>query len=519
MEYIIRNYNKKRRPQYLPIGSLAAHFALYSNPLDTIPQSRYTLRNSFLCAEFTTIMMTVFSIIIRSGISLALIALTAFTVGAMMQPRPIPQHTGSVLPPNSVEVVPIQRHEDGINFDIDGEVVPFRRVDIISEIAGRVIYKSENCRSGKTVQQGEVLMRIDPVDYQLAADQAEAAMKQAQASIAENEVQRQNTEKELGLAKEHVELSQRDYDRNKQLADSKTITPADLDTVQQTLLSSQESVQKLQNQLRVYETQAEKLKVSLKKEELALRTAELNIERTEVKAPITGVVTADVFEVNTYIQKGTDIAKILDTAQLEIQCSLYMKQIQWIWRQAEESNGYVFPPTPVSILLEIDGNHWVWEGELRTIDGGIMNAATRMVPCRVKVDDPQSAKKIVSFDPPRAEAEKNAPPLFAGMYVKVVVHSKPSIPLYRIPERALLPGNRIWTVEKDGTLRQHSIRIATTTPQKYVLFYADSEKVQANDFVVVSPLASPQEGSKVQTVQQVAEKTETETATAGKPVS
>lgn len=81
------------------------------------------------------------------------------------------------------------------------------------------------------------------------------------------------------------------------------------------------------------------------------------------------------------------------------------------------------------------------------------------------------------------------------MYVSVTVHAKPDIPLYRIPEKALLPGNKIWTAT-GGKLHQHSVRVATTTPEG-VLFYADSEDLKPIDLVVVSPLATPVEGGRV----------------------
>ena len=135
-----------------------------------------------------------------------------------------------------------------------------------------------------------------------------------------------------------------------------------------------------------------------------------------------------------------------------------------------------------------------WEGNLKTLDGGMINPMTRMVPCRVRVENPQAGKRLRGNS-----LGTDAPPtLFAGMFVTVIIHSTPDIPLLRIPERALLPGNRIWTVN-DGKLRQHSIRIATTTAEG-VLFYADSDLIQPFDLVVVSPLASPTEGSSVQTV-------------------
>jgi len=463
-----------------------------------------------------------FPVFLRSGISLALLVLTGVMIARMMSPAEIPHVAASGVLTPAVEVVSLQQHETGIDFSVDGEVIPFRRLDLVAEVQGRVIYKSEQCRLGRYVKKGELLMRIDTVDYQLAVDQAKAAVSQAKVSIDENNVQKTNTEKELALAGEQLELVKKDFERSQQLAAQKTITPAELEKAQSSLLSIQEIIQRLENQLRVLNTQAERFAVQERKEELAWETAQLNLARTEVKAPISGVITEDSFEVNSFIQKGANVAKILDTSQLEIQCSLYMKQIQWIWRQSVEirpeqggqpepglaaefagtaseivrqRTGYVFAPTPVTIRYEMDGECWTWEGELKTLDGGIMNPMTRMVPCRVKVDNPQSGKRINGNF-----SEAAIPPmLFAGMYVTVIVHSKPDIPLYRIPERALLPGNRIWTVV-EGKLQQHSIRIATTTSEG-VLFYADSESIRPHDLVVVSPLASPTEGNPVQTIQ------------------
>ena len=433
-------------------------------------------------------------VIIRSVVSLALIAITGLLIAWMMISDEIPQVPTAVAVP-IVEVVPIQRHETGIDFAVDGEVIPFRRIDLIAEVQGRVVYKSERCRLGQYVEQDELLLRIDPVDHQLTLDQAETAVRQAKVNIDENEVQRVNAEKELVLARGRLELIHREYARQEQLFARNTNTRADLDNAKSNVLSTQESVQRLENQLRVLNTQLERLNAALRRDEIALETAKLNLARTEIRAPISGIITSDSFEVNSFILRGANVARILDTSQLEIQCSLHMRQIQWIWRQSNESTGYVFPPTPVTILYEVDGERWAWEGNLKTLDGGMMNPTTRMVPCRVRVENPQAGKRLqgnsLGTDVP--------PTLFAGMFVTVIIHSTPDIPLLRIPERALLPGNRIWTVH-DGKLRQHSIRIATTTPEG-VLFYADSDLIQPFDLVVVSPLASPTEGSPVQTVQ------------------
>ncbi|MDR2169481.1 MAG: HlyD family efflux transporter periplasmic adaptor subunit [Planctomycetaceae bacterium] len=399
---------------------------------------------------------------------------------------------------DTVEVVPIERHIEGIDFKVDGEVTPYRIVDIVSEIQGRVVYKSENCRLGRSVSKDEILLRVDPIDYQLEVNQLTEAVKQATVNINENKIQLENTKKELDIAKQQIELKKRDYNRIENLVKTSANTYSDLDVSLSALLGAKDTVQKLENQIRIYETQSDKLEIALQKEKINLKIAELNLERTIIKSPISGVITSDSFEVNTFIQRGASVARILDPEQFEIQCSLHMKQIQWIWLSRSKSgvsDGYVFAPADVTILYEIDGEKWVWDGVLQTLDGGGVDAATRMIPCRVKVNNPKSVKLLNQ----NATPIKKPPTLFFGMYVSIIVHSKPDVELYRIPEKALLPGNKIWTAT-NGILKKHDVRVATTIPEG-ILFYAESKSLASDDWVVVSPLATPIEGSNVNIIQ------------------
>ncbi|MDR2344658.1 MAG: HlyD family efflux transporter periplasmic adaptor subunit [Planctomycetaceae bacterium] len=440
----------------------------------------------------------IFTLVRKTAISFVLILLTCFLIGRMSVPKPVTRSVDTGNQINTVEVVSIEKHTSGISFKVDGEVTPFRVIDIVTEIQGRVVYKSEKCRLGHSVRKDEILLRVDPTDYQLEVNQLKEAVKQAAVNITENKVLMDNTKKELEIAKQQLELKKRDYDRFETLVKTTTATYADLDSSLSTLLNAKDSIQKLENQIRIYETQSDKLEIALQKEKINLQTAELNLERTNIKSPIDGVITSDSFEVNTYIQRGTSVAKILDPEQFEIQCSLYMKQIQWIWLSRTKSglsDGYVFAPTDVTILYEIDGEKWIWDGVLQTLDGGGVDALTRMIPCRVKVNNP----KLVRLLDKNTISIRKPPTLFFGMYVSIIVHSKPDVELYRIPEKALLPGNKIWTAT-GGILHKHNIRVATTTPEG-ILFYADSKSIDDNDLVVVSPLATPVEGSNVKIIQ------------------
>ncbi|MDR2642295.1 MAG: HlyD family efflux transporter periplasmic adaptor subunit [Planctomycetaceae bacterium] len=442
--------------------------------------------------------LQIFTFVRKVLVSLLLIFLTYVVIGQLSVPKPIARSVESDSPVNTVEVVPLEKHTTGIDFKVDGEVIPFRLIDIVTEIQGRVVFKSENCRLGRSVRKGEILLRIDQTDYQLEVNQLKEAVKQADINIKENKIQLENAKKELELAQQQLTLKKRDYERVESLIKTSAATYSDLDASLSTLLNTKDTVQKLENQIRIYEVQTDKLEIVLQKEKINLQTAELNLERTNITSPIDGIITSDSFEVNTFIQRGTSVARILDPEQFEIQCSLYMKQIQWIWLSRSKkglSDGYVFAPTDVTILYEIDGEKWIWDGVLQTLDGGGVDAATRMIPCRVKVNNPKSVRLLNE----NKISDKKPPTLFFGMYVSIIVHSKPDIELYRIPEKALLPGNKIWTAT-GGKLQKHDIRVAASTPEG-ILFYAESKSLDTDNLVVVSPLATPIEGSNVNIVQ------------------
>lgn len=448
----------------------------------------------------------------RSTLSLAMLVLTFLAVTGIMQPKKIHQKADVSVPLMTVEVVPLEQHHAGLDFKVDGEVVPFRSISLVPEVQGRVVFKSELCRAGHSVKEGEVLLRIDPIDYRLEVDRLTESVKQAQSNIEENQVQLENTRKELLIAKEQLAIREQELKRYENSSLPGVYSGSELDSVRSSLLTTRDTVQKLENQILVYETQTARLESVHRREKVDLAQAELDLKRTEVRSPLTGVVMTDDFEVNSYVQKGTSVATLLDTSILEIHCNLYMKQVQWLWRSkgrpAEDSGtdrsalAYTFPPTPVTVRYELEGDLWEWNGTLQTLGGGGMDAQTRMVPCRVTVDQPRAVRlgtKKESFSisvPP--------PTLLSGMYVSIVVHANPDIPLYRIPEKALQPGNRIWTAT-DGTLRQHHIRVATTTPDRHVLFYAESEKLTPADLVVVSPLADSPEGTSVKITRPVSQ--------------
>jgi HlyD family secretion protein len=93
-----------------------------------------------------------------------------------------------------------------------GKIEPERSVDIASDITGRIIYLPVD--EGQFVTQGQLLLRIDPTQFQATVQQAEAALSSARASELQAITNRDQAKRNLDRA---VELRRMDSNTEEQL--------------------------------------------------------------------------------------------------------------------------------------------------------------------------------------------------------------------------------------------------------------------------------------------------------------
>ena len=87
-----------------------------------------------------------------------------------------------VLPSVSVLAVDLQSHRLGVN--TQGTVAPQRRIDLVAEVAGRVIEVSDAFADGAPFAKGELLFRLDDSDYQYQLVEAESQIATAARELA-----------------------------------------------------------------------------------------------------------------------------------------------------------------------------------------------------------------------------------------------------------------------------------------------------------------------------------------------
>ncbi len=149
-------------------------------------------------------------------------------------------------PPASVSYIVATTTPVNVTSEFKGRVSPFKEAEVRPQVTG--IIQSINVKDGQPVKKGQILYKIDPSKYQAAYDQAVAAHNTVKADIQSAKLK---------------------ADRYKLLASQKAISIQDADDAQSAY---------------------NKLVASLAEKKAAMDLAKIDLDYTDIKAPIDGVL-------------------------------------------------------------------------------------------------------------------------------------------------------------------------------------------------------------------------------------
>ncbi len=319
-----------------------------------------------------------------------------------------------------------------------GITSPAREVTVLPEVNGRVVWVSEALVPGGRVQAGDVLVRIEPRDYELAVEQQRGQVRSAELEL-ELEAARQETAREewriLGNGGEPSPLVLR-------------------------------------------ESQRAAAEMNLTSGRSALARAELDLERTVIRAPFNASVVEEFVDVGQVVGQQTTIARLVGTDQLRVSLSVRVEDLALIELPAAGANG-----GPVTIRQR-----------LRT--GDHVERAGRVVGLVDRLD-PQTrrAELLVLIDDP-LDSSASGLPLLPGSSVDGQIEGRMMESVFRVPRGAVYDGNTVWVVSPDSTLER---RVLESVWGDDASLYV-REGLVAGEALVTSPLSAPVVGTRVQVV-------------------
>lgn len=176
----------------------------------------------------------------------------------------------------------------------DNAYVQQDKVSISAEVSGRIIDVA--VRENDVVKAGDLLFRIDPAPYRIAIEQADATIAAAQVRVSSLQTEYQTTGVDIESAREDVAFYEKEYQRQSALMQDGFTTRARLQAAEHALsdarsrvASAQANATKARAALATGSA-APGINPAIKAGQAQREQALLNLSRTEIRAPVAGVV-------------------------------------------------------------------------------------------------------------------------------------------------------------------------------------------------------------------------------------
>ena len=231
-----------------------------------------------------------------------------------------------------------------------GEVRSRRTLELRSSASGEVIWLSDAFEEGGRVLEGDVLVRVDPVE-------AESALATARAD--ENEARRdlRDAERALALARDEIRAAEDQerlrlsaVDRQRDLLARNVGSQAALEAAELSASSASQSVLSRRQAEANAEARLEQARTALERRGIALAEAERRLAETEIAAPFSGVIGGDVVTEGRLVARNERIGELIDPTSLEIAFRVSTPQYA---RLLSESGALV--GAPVTAGLDVFG--------------------------------------------------------------------------------------------------------------------------------------------------------------------
>lgn len=391
-------------------------------------------------------------------VPLVILAIAAVISVGLVSARPGADSAPKETPEPLVRVVDAFPEEVEFVVVAQGEARPLAEIDLVAEVEGKVVEVSDNLAAGAFFDRGEVLLRIDPRQFELAVSSARADVAKAATMVA--------------AAGAESAAARRDWNE---------LHP---DRVAPSLVAR--------------EPQLAEARAAVDAAKARLARAELDLDRTTLVAPFEGRVASEEVSPGRFVTRGHRLATIYSTDAVEIRLPIADRELAFLdvslghdFRRAEEVQGSS-PRAQVRLSAMFAGARREWMGEVVRVEGHL-DPQTRMVGLVATVQNPYGGGD-------------NGVPLAVGMFVDAEILGRKRSGVFVLPRAALREGDRVLVVDSDNRLNVVDVEVLRTQPGQILV----GSGLTAGQRVCVSPLEVVVDGMRVR----VAEEAPADTATA-----
>ncbi len=300
----------------------------------------------------------------------------------------------------TVRVQSVSRETVTLKVHSQGSVMPSMESQLIPEVSGRVVWMSPKLVAGGFFNKGDALIRVEPQNYNNSRDRARASLVRAEAE------------------REHAAFEHR---RLQSLAERQ--------------LTSRSQLENALRVLRVAEA-------SLAEARASFSQAQQDVGRTEISAPFTGLVRSENVDIGQFVSRGTPIASIYASDQVEVRLPISDRQLAYLNIPIGRRGELAADAQPkVTLSTEFAGQEVNWNGSIVRAEAAI-DTSSRMM-----------------FLVARVQADDQAIPLSVGLFVNADIEGRKADNVVTLPRTALRDNNQVLVVGSDNKLRFREIKL------------------------------------------------------------
>ena len=375
----------------------------------------------------------------RIFLPLAIIVGAIVLSSAMFALKPEPAKLESPETAVAVETIALKKTAAQLLISSQGTVLPRTRSALISEVSGAVLTVSQQYVVGGVFNTGDVLMQLDPTDYQVALQRVQAKLISMNAQLSFERARSAQAEKEWAMT-------------------GRPATEAPLLALRKPYLA--------EAQANVLQAEAE------------VKQAQQKLDKTTIRAPYAGMVSAKTADIGQFVTLGSKLGEIFAIDYAEVRLPLTQRDLSMMDAQAFANNK---PRPGVTLSASVGNTELQWDALLVRSEG-VVDQRNRSQYLIAQIVDPYNIKQ---------RSEK--PALLMGSFVRATIAGKKLENVFAVPRHALLEGGNIAAVDSDNKLRLKKVETIFSDEQFYYIANGLEEGME----IIVSAVGIAIDGMRV----------------------
>ncbi len=334
----------------------------------------------------------------------------------------------------TVAAVPAARVEARPEMRLFGEIVAGREVELRPLVAGRIVEVGPNFAEGGVMRADELVVAVDPFDYQADVAEYEARIAESRARLTEIGAELESAKELLERDREQMELAKHDVERRDKLRDTAAVSQKALDDARMALSQREQQVISRKETIKRLAAQGEQQEAVVRRWEVALTRARRDVEETRLTAPFDGFLIDTDAAIGKRVGIADRIARLIDAGRLEVRFHLSDSE----FARLLAVDGY--RGRAARVIWRIGAQEFAFDAEIDRLEGEI---------------DPESGgiDLFARIDGVGVEGV-----LRPGAFVEVRVHDRVYRNVVRLPESALHDGDKVFVVV-DGRLSPRAVEV------------------------------------------------------------